>query len=65
MILYVKSTVITGNHAISAERFYLKKAECISLTYIQLPQHTLYLQNFSAEIHIRYRSKGSAGVRIV
>lgn len=25
MILYVKSTVITGNHAISAERFYLKK----------------------------------------
>lgn len=25
IILYVKSTVITGNHAFSAERFYLKK----------------------------------------
>lgn len=25
MILYMKSTVITGNHAISAERLYLKK----------------------------------------
>lgn len=25
MILYVESSVITGNHAFSAERFYFKK----------------------------------------
>lgn len=40
-------------------KILFKKEECISLTYIQLPQHTLYLQNFSADtLQIQIKGKG-------